>query len=1256
MTKYLATGLLACVALTATACGSEEDPVCGNGAVESGETCDDGNNNDNDGCTNACEPARCGDGIVEDGEEACDDGNADNSDGCLNTCEVAVCGDGFVHEGVEGCDDGNDDDTDACLSTCVLASCGDGVVQEGEACDDGNDDETDGCLSTCLEARCGDGFVQAGVEDCDDGNTSDNDACLNSCELNVCGDGKVNDGVEDCDDGNTNQNDACLNSCEAPSCGDGFIQVGVEDCDDGAANSDTTPGACRTTCEMASCGDGTIDPNETCDDGAANSDTEPGACRTNCALATCGDGVIDEGEACDDGAANSNGTPDACRTTCTLPTCGDAVKDSGEACDDGNENQNDGCLAGCVAATCGDGIIRIGVEECDDGAANSDETPGACRTDCHVAFCGDGVTDPGEECDDGTNAGGAADVCRPGCVAATCGDGVLDTGEACDDGNLERGDGCGLTCEIECGNGIVDPGESCDDGNTVGGDGCGATCVVEPIVIGDVFTPEIRQGSLDTTDPTHRRARWWSNACQDFGNITHYDLYEIHNPHAEAKAITMQATWSSTGDGYFVLYRGPFDPSNPAVGCFASNGAGNTSYETKLAGIVINPNETLTLIATQFSDRDGYGPYTLTVSVDNVCGDSFLGEGETCDDGDAIAGDGCSDSCQLETGYVCRTPGQPCTVSVCGDSVKEGTEVCDDGNAIAGDGCSADCQQVETGYVCDTPDGQLCRAVVCGDQIVDAGYEECDDGNAIAGDGCFACEFEGNTCNAPWVVQPAAGQLTFEWNNLTTEQFTGEYEATCRETKGNDAVIAFTSPVAARWRFEVVAARASATMALSVRTDCVDVATEQACIQDTNPRTVWLDYDLDANETVYLIADQFATSSYLYHTDFLVRGTGIPVLGLGEACDPTYATNRCVAGSSCQGATLPVCTAAICGDTVVDYVAGETCDDGNLVAGDGCDSCAMEGDSCADAFPMSAAEVRTGVWTWSADQRWFDNDVTATACTTSTNTATGRLRDAVAQFTAPTAGEYTFYLDTPDHNGLMLVEAGACGSTTSQTCVSAQSAGKRESHTRTLAAGETVTITVDATAAANEIARPAPVEGPFTLTIAEVACGNGVVQAGESCDDGNLIDGDGCSSTCVAQGDDCSYPFDLNAIDTDTANALLWTHTGSTMGMSADYAGSCEASARPEVVYAFTAPQAGRYQFRESIGTSFNATLYIWDSCPLSGTGMELICSGSGSTDTIQYDLTANQTVYLVLDQYGTASTVTGTGDYALEVTLVPSP
>ncbi len=69
----------------------EPEPVCGNGAVESGEGCDDGNLTEHDGCSATCqiEVPVCGNGIKETGEE-CDDGNLTNGDSCSSEC-VCTC-------------------------------------------------------------------------------------------------------------------------------------------------------------------------------------------------------------------------------------------------------------------------------------------------------------------------------------------------------------------------------------------------------------------------------------------------------------------------------------------------------------------------------------------------------------------------------------------------------------------------------------------------------------------------------------------------------------------------------------------------------------------------------------------------------------------------------------------------------------------------------------------------------------------------------------------------------------------------------------------------------------------------------------------------------------------------------------------------------------------------------------------------------------------------------------------------------------
>src|SRR5205085_2291265 len=63
-----------------------------------------------DGCLNG---PYCGDGHLDAGE-ACDDGNPIGTDACTNGCTVAVCGDGIVRAGIEQCDDGNQNAGDCC--------------------------------------------------------------------------------------------------------------------------------------------------------------------------------------------------------------------------------------------------------------------------------------------------------------------------------------------------------------------------------------------------------------------------------------------------------------------------------------------------------------------------------------------------------------------------------------------------------------------------------------------------------------------------------------------------------------------------------------------------------------------------------------------------------------------------------------------------------------------------------------------------------------------------------------------------------------------------------------------------------------------------------------------------------------------------------------------------------------------------------------------------------------------------------------
>lgn len=226
---------------------------CGNGVLDSGEECDDGNSNNNDACINGCQNAKCGDGFTWFGREECDDGaNNKDSNVCTSTCKVAHCGDGLVWVGQEECDDRNSDNTDACTNACKNARCGDGFTWGGhERCDDGNTDSSDNCTNACETARCGDGIVWTGHEECDAGNlNNDSSDCTSVCNIARCGDRFVWRGHERCDDGNLDNNDHCDNSCHCGGRGQVCCETGSPcDTGNGCLNSICTacPGPPVTT-------------------------------------------------------------------------------------------------------------------------------------------------------------------------------------------------------------------------------------------------------------------------------------------------------------------------------------------------------------------------------------------------------------------------------------------------------------------------------------------------------------------------------------------------------------------------------------------------------------------------------------------------------------------------------------------------------------------------------------------------------------------------------------------------------------------------------------------------------------------------------------------------------------------------------------------------------------------------------------------------------------------------------------------------
>jgi cysteine-rich repeat protein len=254
----------------------------------------------------------CGNGILDPGE-VCDDGNRESGDGCRADClKIEECGDGIVDYGQE-CDEGGVD-TATCNADCTLSACGDGYVNAaaGQECDEGGVD-TPTCNFDCTRPVCGDGHAnQAAGQECDDGGV-DSATCNADCTFAVCGDGYINEAAgQQCEEGAVDTA-TCNEDCTFAFCGDGYVNVVAgEECDNGGVDS----AACNADCTFAVCGDGYHNEaaGEECDLGI-DGNKETGACLPDCKAATCGDGFLHVGtELCDPGIDPVNCNSE-CRTT-----------------------------------------------------------------------------------------------------------------------------------------------------------------------------------------------------------------------------------------------------------------------------------------------------------------------------------------------------------------------------------------------------------------------------------------------------------------------------------------------------------------------------------------------------------------------------------------------------------------------------------------------------------------------------------------------------------------------------------------------------------------------------------------------------------------------------------------------------------------------------------------------------------------------------------------------------------------------------
>ncbi len=370
------------------------------------------------------------------------------------------------------------------------------------------------------------------------------------------------------------------------------------------------------------------------------------------------------------------------------------------------------------------------------------------------------------------------------------------------------------------------------------------------------------------------------------------------------------------------------------------------------------------------------------------CSDGLIHPDETCDDGNGVAGDGCSDFCLEEVGWNCSGEPSVCTLN-CGNGALDEDEACDDGGTAGEDGCDAACQ-VEDGWSCDG-EPSVC-ALDCSNGSLDPG-EACDDGNPSSGDGCSdECNVEpGYECSGePSVCSFVCGNGSFN---------SGE---TCDDDNaiGGDGCSALCR-IEPGWS----CSGAPSTCA-PICGDSLVTGTE-VC-DDGNPTSGDGCSLLCQIELGYACQGQPSSCS--------------PVCGDGfirapETCDDGNSTG----GDGCSAticrqefdhhcAGQPSVCVALCGDGNLDGV--EECDDGNLANGDGCaGNCTIEdGFSCYGT--PSLCITNCGNATIDAGEECDDgNSVSGDGCSWSCHNESGWLCGSAGA----ACNEFGIVIQTPDH-------------------------------------------------------------------------------------------------------------------------------------------------------------------------------------------------------------------------------------------------
>ncbi len=221
-----------------------------------------------------------------------------------------------------------------------------------------------------------------------------------------------------------------------------------------------------------------------------------------------------------------------------------------------------------------------------------------------------------------------------------------------------------------CGDTILQGGEQCDDGNVLDGDGCSAGCQVETI-----FTLETEPNDTTAQASTKPAASPGFAGALPTGSDVDTFAVEVTVAGASVRAETMDllGTGVCPANADTALYF--YDASGSELAYDDDGGADFCSLldpasDAALTNLAVGTY--YVQVVSSFGDPVAHYGVKIAVALPG-CGDRIVQTGEQCDDGNAIANDGCSPSCTFDTsgpGDIC--PGLDFPLSGSGSSARVG--------------------------------------------------------------------------------------------------------------------------------------------------------------------------------------------------------------------------------------------------------------------------------------------------------------------------------------------------------------------------------------------------------------------------------------------------------------------------------------------------------------------------------------------------------------------------------------------------------